>query len=423
MRRLSVLFPILLLCLLSACGSSKNIGPSTKLLDQDAANAGSVKLYIADAAVPASLKSRIEGEKITAATRNALLSAGADLVASRDEADYLVQSKVRKVWDSFDNMVDVALAVRSVRTGRIVYMGLYSGDSLIQSASISKISSMIGENTPQIFALLNTDYAETKHLAVFKKDVAVQPVKMPVLEKPVPACKELMRVRGRRTALVIGNGAYKNSPLKNPANDAADVADSLRKLGFSVIRKNDVSLREMDSLMTSFYESLSGGGIGLFYYAGHGVQVNGENYLVPVDASINSESDLKYEAMNVARVLSKMEDAGNSMNIVILDACRNDPFARSFRSGTRGLARMDAPAGAILAYSTAPGHVAADGDGDHGIYTKYLLRHMMTPDIDINTVFIRTRTDVIKETGGKQIPWESSSLLGSFYFREEPEKK
>lgn len=120
--------------------------------------------------------------------------------------------------------------------------------------------------------------------------------------------------------------------------------------------------------------------------------------------------------MDAGRILGKMEDAGNAMNIVILDACRNNPFARSFRSASRGLARMDAPTGSIVAYATAPGSVAADGSGRNGVYTKHLLQHMLTPGLDINTVFIKTRMDVIQETGGKQVPWEFSSLTGLFYF-------
>ncbi|WP_415713540.1 caspase family protein [Maridesulfovibrio sp.] len=219
-------------------------------------------------------------------------------------------------------------------------------------------------------------------------------------------------------ALVIGNSQYTTSPLANPTRDATDVARSLRNLGFNVIQKNNARLRDMESMMDRFYASLGKGSVGLFYYAGHGVQVDGKNYLVPVDATINSSSDVKYECMDAGRILGKMEDAGNSMNIVVLDACRNNPFASSFRSASRGLARMDAPAGSIIAYSTAPGKVASDGSGRNGVYTKHFLQHLMTPGLNITDVFTKTRIDVVKETGGKQIPWESSSLLGYFYFTE-----
>ena len=220
----------------------------------------------------------------------------------------------------------------------------------------------------------------------------------------------------KRTALVIGNGNYRVDPLRNSGRDAIDVASTLRELGFTVILKHDLSLKEMEAVVDAFHVELNKGAVGLFYYAGHGVQVDGRNYLVPTDASINSESDIKYECLDAGRVLGKMEDAGNGMNIVILDACRNNPFARSFRSGVRGLARMDAPTGSIVAYSTAPGSVAADGAGQNGVYTKHLLHHMKTPGLDISDIFLLTRKGVIGETKGKQVPWESSSLTDYFYF-------
>ena len=147
--------------------------------------------------------------------------------------------------------------------------------------------------------------------------------------------------------------------------------------------------------------------------------MKGRNYLIPTDANINSESDVKFESMDAGRILGKMEDAGNALNIIILDACRNNPFARSFRSATSGLARMDAPTGSIVAYATAPGSVAEDGTGRNGVYTKHLLQNMMTPDLDLNDIFFYTRRGVIQETEGRQVPWESSSLVERFYFIEE----
>jgi uncharacterized caspase-like protein len=222
----------------------------------------------------------------------------------------------------------------------------------------------------------------------------------------------------KRIALVVGNNAYKTAPLKNPGSDASAIASALKRVGFSVIEQHNVSLREMEHAIDLFHGRLEKGSIGLFYYAGHGIQVDGTNYLIPIDAKIKSESDIKYESVDAGRVLGKMEDAANGMNIVILDACRNNPFSRSFRSGNRGLARMDAPTGSILAYSTAPGDVAADGHGNNSVYTKHLLRYLETPGLDINNIFIRTRMDVINETRGEQVPWEASSLTGLFYFVE-----
>ena len=233
----------------------------------------------------------------------------------------------------------------------------------------------------------------------------------------IPAAQERgIKVKVDRLALVIGNGAYQTAPLKNPINDAEDMAASLKKLGFKVILKKNADQRTMEDIIRYFGRQLRGGDVGLFYFAGHGVQVESRNYLMPVDAKIESESDVKYEAVDAGRVLGKMEDAENQLNIVILDACRNNPYSRAFRSDQSGLARMDAPTGSLVAYSTAPGEVAADGPDRNGIFTKHLIKHMMTPNLSIEHVLKRVRIDVAKQTNGRQIPWESSSLMGDFYF-------
>jgi uncharacterized caspase-like protein len=218
-----------------------------------------------------------------------------------------------------------------------------------------------------------------------------------------------------RFALVIGNSAYSDRPLKNPANDARDVARALEGLGFAVQLKTDAKLREMEDAIRDFGVQLKRGGVGLFYYAGHGVQVQGVNYLVPIGARMATESDAKYECVDAGRVLGKMEDAGNELNLVILDACRNNPFARGFRSLDQGLARMDAPTGSLVAYATAPNTTASDGGGRNGIYTKYLLQNIGTPGITIEEVFKRVRIGVMNETKRKQVPWESSSISGYLF--------
>jgi len=220
---------------------------------------------------------------------------------------------------------------------------------------------------------------------------------------------------GGRYALVIGNSAYSDKPLKNPANDARDVARALQNLGFDVQLKTDAKLREIEEAIRDFGLKLKRGGVGIFYYAGHGIQVQGVNYLVPIGARLTSESDAKFECVDAGRVLGKMEDAGNELNLVILDACRNNPFARSFRSADQGLARMDAPTGSLVAYATAPNSVASDGGGRNGLYTKYLLQNIATPGVPIEEVFKRVRIGVMSETGKKQVPWESSSIAGYFY--------
>jgi hypothetical protein len=223
----------------------------------------------------------------------------------------------------------------------------------------------------------------------------------------------------QRTALVIGNSSYQSSPLKNPVNDATDMAATLTRSGFAVSLKINADQRTMVTAIREFGRQIKqDGGVGLFYYAGHGIQVRGRNYLIPLEAVIESEGDVQFEAVDAAFVLSKMEDAGNDMNIVILDACRNNPFARSFRSGNQGLARMDAPKGSIIAYATAPGELAADGTGRNGIYTKHLIQNIQTPQIRLEDVFKNVRRAVVNETGNKQVPWESSSLMGQFYFTQ-----
>jgi uncharacterized caspase-like protein len=207
-----------------------------------------------------------------------------------------------------------------------------------------------------------------------------------------------------RVALVIGNGAYKNvGHLANPGNDARDMAKVLRKIGFEVIEKIDASHREMEAAVGAFGKKLARSEIGLFFYAGHGMQIAGSNYLIPVDANPTSESDVRFESVNAGRILGKMEEADNKLNLVILDACRNNPFKRSFRSSTKGLARMDAPAGSLIAYATGPGSVAADGDGRNGLFTGELLKYLARPDLDVRRVFDRTGLAVIRESGKQQI--------------------
>jgi hypothetical protein len=228
-----------------------------------------------------------------------------------------------------------------------------------------------------------------------------------------------IKIHSQRLALIFGNSAYQTVPLKNPVNDAEDMTATLRKMGFTVIFKKNADQRTMEDTIRNFGKQLRGGGVGLFYFAGHGIQVDGRNYLIPIDAKIESESDVKYEAVDAGRVLGKMEDAENQLNIVILDACRNNPFSRSFRSRERGLARMDAPKGSFIAYATAPGEIAADGPERNGIFTKYLLKHMIVPNLPIELVLKKVRIDVAHATNGRQIPWESSSLMGNFYFKPE----
>jgi uncharacterized caspase-like protein len=190
-----------------------------------------------------------------------------------------------------------------------------------------------------------------------------------------------------RTALVIGNADYPSAPLTNPVNDAMDVARVLRGLGFDVIEKTDAGKCEMLLAVDEFAKRLRHAEIGIFYFAGHGMQIQGRNYLIPVKAHVTSETDVQFEAMNAGRVLGKMQDAGTKLNIVILDACRDNPFKRSFRTDSKGLAQMNAPKGTIIAYATAPGSVAADGAGRNGLYTKHLLNNLGAAGLDVHDIF------------------------------------
>jgi hypothetical protein len=219
----------------------------------------------------------------------------------------------------------------------------------------------------------------------------------------------------RRTALVIGNSAYSSGPLKNPVNDATDMAATLKKFGFTVTLKRNVRMQEMEEAIEELGNRLKRGGVGLFYYAGHGVQVSGVNYLLPVGAKINKESDVRFQAVDAGRVLAEMENANNGLNIVILDACRDNPFGKTFRSASRGLAIVSsAPVGTFISYSTGAGQVARDGTERNSPYTSALLQYMREPGVPITDVFINVRQKLRKETG--QVPWELSSLEGKFYF-------
>jgi len=231
------------------------------------------------------------------------------------------------------------------------------------------------------------------------------------------ASTPLQAATEQRVALVIGNGSYASSPLANPVHDATDMATSLKRLGFKVTLKKNAHLQDMEEAIRDFGDSLRGGVVGLFFYAGHGVQIAGKNYLIPIGAKIKRETDVKYQAVDAEMILDEMANAGNSMNIVILDACRDNPFGRSFRTASRGLAIISsAPKGSYITYSTSPGKVAADGSGRNSPYTKALLTHMAVPGLPIEEVFKKVRQELGKKTKGQQIPWELSSLEGNFFF-------
>ncbi|MBP8132340.1 MAG: SUMF1/EgtB/PvdO family nonheme iron enzyme [Candidatus Hydrogenedentes bacterium] len=221
---------------------------------------------------------------------------------------------------------------------------------------------------------------------------------------------------GARVALVIGNSAYASAPLRNPVNDAKAMAAVLEQCGFAVIVRTDCTYEAMKKLVEEFGDRIRGAGVALFYYAGHGLQVGGANFLMPVDADIKGESEVEFKCVNAGLVLAKMEDSGAQVNVVVLDACRNNPFARGFRSATQGLALMNAAQGSVIAFSTAPDSVAADGDGQNSLYTESLVRYLPTPGLEIEDVLKRVGAEVVARTQSAQQPWRSSNLNADFYF-------
>jgi uncharacterized caspase-like protein len=225
----------------------------------------------------------------------------------------------------------------------------------------------------------------------------------------------------RRVALVIGNSAYKYEPLANPGNDARAVAQALRESGFEVQELRNLNQAAMRRAIREFGDHIAKGGIGLFYYAGHGIQFKGRNYLIPVGNDVQREDEIADQSVDVGLVLEKMRSANNALNILILDACRNNPFG-TLGTASAGLAPMDAPPRTIIAFSTAPGQVAADGTGDNSAYAKNLVTYMREPGVKLEDVFKRVRTAVRQDSAGRQVPWENTSLEADFYFKP-PDRK
>ena len=263
----------------------------------------------------------------------------------------------------------------------------------------------------------------------FSKNIAalnaVVPVAQALQYKPLPVVPLPVKLSApqpvveKRVALVIGNANYNRHALKNPINDTNDVSDTLKASGFDVIDLRDASLAQMRMAVRLFGDRLASHDVGLVYYSGHGVESKGRNYLIPVQADIQREDEIADQGLDANLILEKMATAGKGVNILIVDACRDDPFGRSFRSSSRGLAVMDAPRGTIIAYSTSPGKVAQDGDGRNSPYTKSLVKAMQKPNVPIEQVFKEVRRSVQAETKNQQTPWENTSLSGDFYFRIE----
>lgn len=242
-----------------------------------------------------------------------------------------------------------------------------------------------------------------------------------------------------RYALIIGNSAYHHAtPLGNPRNDSEDIAEALQNLFFDTKLIQDATKQQIETAVTQFLIKLKQeGGTGLFYYAGHGVQLVGDNYLLPIETDVGTEQEIQNQSFNVSKLLAGMRQAGNETNIIILDACRDNPFKNQAKANSRsaaskgdrgmvkinvpkldsGLSKLDAPPNTLIAFATAPGRVAMDGAGRNSPYTAKLVESMQRRGLTIAEVFRQVRTDVITESNGKQIPWETSSLTQDFYFK------
>lgn len=227
------------------------------------------------------------------------------------------------------------------------------------------------------------------------------------------------KARRRLAALVIGNAAYSGGgKLKNPTNDADDVASRLDACGFLVIKLLDCTIKKMDAALKKFKSDLADHEVGLFFFAGHGMQIEGDNYLLAVDTDTSSELDAKHSSLSLNKVIDTMEKTGAATSIIILDACRNNPYERAWHRTivARGLAPVYAPRGTLIAYATSPGQFASDGSGRNGAYTDALLKHIDTPDCSIETMFKRVRNTLSVATNQKQISWEHTSLSDEFFF-------
>lgn len=217
----------------------------------------------------------------------------------------------------------------------------------------------------------------------------------------------------KRVALLVGNSAYAGAPLVNPANDATDLAAALKARGFETVVALNTTKGDLNARVRSFAEKISPGAVALFYYAGHGMQVRGRNYILPVDAKVQTEADVVEQGVEIDAVLQRLEGKAAAINLVILDACRNNPFTQAKGAG---LASIDAPKGSLVAFATSPGKVALDGRGRNGVYTKHLLANLNAPGLRVEDVFKRVRVGVTEESQGQQVPWENTSLTGDFYF-------
>ena len=219
-----------------------------------------------------------------------------------------------------------------------------------------------------------------------------------------------------RVALLIGNNQYATTPLRNAVNDAKDLSEALKELGFKVIVRENASRKDMIDAIREFGAAIEGANAALFFYAGHAMQFKDRNYLIPIDAAMGTEEDVTFFSVEIGQIFDRMDRARTRFNFIILDACRDNPFAASFKLTSNGLAQMSSPSGTLIAYATSPGSTAADGFGRNGVYTKHILQNIRVPDLPVEIMFKRVREGVERDTRRSQTPWDSSSLKGDFAF-------
>ena len=273
----------------------------------------------------------------------------------------------------------------------------------------------------------NKTVSESNQMKVFKMLMRLLAVVLTMLFAAVssPVRADSTSAVSERMALVIGNSAYPKAPLVNPANDARAMAALLRQAGFNVSEASDTSQAQLSEAVAKFGQAIKDPKVkfGLFYYAGHGLQLEWKNYLVPVSADVRSAADVKAKAVDVSQLLTYMEQAKGRSFLVILDACRDDPFAGLYKPSAAGLSQFDAPAGSLLAFATAPGKVAQDGVGSNGLYTANLLREFSRRGVRLEDAFKRVRLSVRMASNGTQIPWESTSLEEDIFLFPIEQKK
>ena len=308
-------------------------------------------------------------------------------------------------------------------SGSIISQGIWSYDNLVQPALIQE-ASVANQTLPAV--ALQTDSSERDRLLA---EVEAERKKRQELEEQLRVAQQSTKPNKqpvtssieRRVALVIGNSTYRVNPLDNPANDATDITTALNKVGFRTTLIRNATLGQMRDATRKFAEQLQSADVALIYFAGHGIESNRKNYMIPVNADLKFEYELTDQAYDAGSWLEMLETIKSSnserVNIVILDACRNNNLIGS-RSLGRGLGRMDAPTGTFLSYSTAPGKVAADGSKGqrNSPFTRHLLSVIQQPGLQIEEAFKEVRRNVSRDTNGTQVPWESTSLVGKFYF-------